>query len=343
MTNELLEEEPVFPENEGAPARQLDYLGYAPCPIRKELQRRMHAYFNAHKSEFGPIEWFSPDGCFHGSGDNDPYDLVWKGEDPSDMPGVMTDGGSSDFFTAEGHERWIASGVYADDAGIHTQIRPEFAEAGLEDPLGAMHLYASFPSVIMVDLEKLGDRPSPLGWKDLGNPIYKGDITLAGHDDNELSDNMLFNTWKNFGDDGLRALASNMKQFWAPAKMMKAIGAGHPDGTAIYCLNYFFAKACHRSEKARLVWPEEGAWFQPLMVLARKGRRPASQLAIDFLFTPEWGRYLDQVGFPPVYSYEGQPALPGKMSWAGWDFFRQPDLEAKREAMQAVFQEALHL
>ncbi|MEM8550390.1 MAG: ABC transporter substrate-binding protein, partial [Verrucomicrobiota bacterium] len=321
-------------------ARRLDYLGYAPCPIRAEMQRRMHAYYYTHESEFGQLEWFSPDGCFHGSGDNDPYDETWKEGSQEEMPGVMSDGGSSDFLTRHGHERWIASGIYGSVQKPELQVRPELAEAGIDDPLDAMHLYATFPSVILVDRERLGDRPVPQSWADLGDTQYQGDLTLAGHDGGKLSDNLLFNTWMRYGDDGLAALARNAKQFWSPAQMVKAAGSRHPDGTALYCLNLFFAVSRRRAEKVDIVWPQEGAYFQPLMVLGKTSRRPVSQLAIDFLYSENWARYLDQVGFPAMRAYDGQKPLPGKLSWTGWDFLRKHDLEALRLRLNGVFHSA---
>ncbi|WP_309400116.1 ABC transporter substrate-binding protein [Cerasicoccus maritimus] len=340
MNTDFYDEDPSFPENENNVARKLDYLGYAPCPIRAEMQRRMHAYYKAQAPEFGAIDWFSPAGCFHGGRENDPYDTTWETGAEDDMPGVMSDGGSSDFFTELGHKRWIESGVYGAIEKPEIAIRPELAEADIIDPLGAMHLYATFPTVMLVDREKLGDKPMPKRWEDLSNPVYEGDITLAGHSDGKLADNTLFNTWKRYGDEGLIGLGRNVRQFWSPAKIVKAAGARHPEGTSIYCLNYFFASSRRRAEKVELVWPEEGAYFQPLMVLGKRGRRPVSQLAIDFLYGENWAKYLDSVGFPCVRTYAGQKPLPGKLAWTGWDFIRGHNLEELRTRLNEVFTNA---
>lgn len=336
QSDDILEESPIFPESEGSPLRKLDYLGYAPCPIRHEMQRRMHAFFRKNEAEFGKLEWFSPAGC---GASNDPYDLIWKTENEADMPSVMSDGGSSDFFRKEGHERWIKSGVYGHiDLGGAT-MRKEFMDAGAIDPLGAMHMYAAFPSVIMVDLQKLGNRPMPKNWCDICNPIYKGDVTISGWED-EIPDVLLFNMWKNYGEDALSSLAKNIKNFWAPAQMAKTAGSGSTDGTAIYALNYFFAKGNPRDDKVKIVWPEDGAWFSPLTFLAKRDRRPVSGLPIDFLTGADWARFLDGAGVPAAYSYEGQKPLLGKLSWMGWDFIRNNDLDALRPKLNGIFMNA---
>jgi len=334
MQYDVLEENPTFPEYEGAPVRNLDYLGYAPCPFRHELQRRMNLHFRQNESSYGPIEWFSPSGCGES---NDPYDLIWKEGSEESMPGVISDGGSSDFFRREGFERWIQSGVYGPiDKGDLT-IRPELEEAGIEDPLEAMHMYATFPSVFLVDKQVLGERPLPRRWGDLADPIYKGDIITSGHH-GDLPDVLLFNTWKHFGGEGLVALGRNVKDFWSPAQMAKTAGSRSPSGAAIYVLNLFFALGNHHKETVELVWPEEGAWFNPLMILAKRGRRPVSQLPIDFLLSAEWGNYLSSIGVPPVHVFPGQKPLPGKLSWMGWDFARDNDLDRLRPELNALFE-----
>jgi len=338
LANDVLEEIPDFPENEGGALRKLDFLGYAPCPIRTEMQRRMHAFYTRNEAEFGRIDWYSPGSC---GSDGDPYDLIWKTDDPGEMPSVISDGGSSDFFRSEGFEKWIKTGVFGSLGRALPGLRPEVIDA--EDPLGAMHMYAAFPAVMLVDLEKLGNRPVPRGWEDLQDTIYSGDITLGGHGgDGNVSDQLLFNTWKNFGEAGLRKFAANVKNFWPPAHMAKMAGSGHSDGTAIYILNLFFARSNRHEDKVRLVWPCEGAWFNPLTVLAKSPdrRRAASNLPIDFLFSREWSEYLDTVGLPSTRRHPGLKPLPGKLSWIGWDLVRNMDMDVLRPRLQGIFNEA---
>ncbi|HNX04882.1 MAG TPA: ABC transporter substrate-binding protein [Opitutales bacterium] len=331
----VLDEIPTFPESEGGATRKLDFLCYAPCPIRHELQRRLWSFFR-EQGAAGKIEWFSPGGC---GGVNDPYDTIWQTADADGMPGVLSDGGSSDYFKKEGHERWIASGVYGPLGRALPAVRAQFADAGIADPLDAIHIYGAFPSVFMVDLARLGDRPMPRSWSDLNNPIYKGDITISGWED-EVPDSIIFNMWKNLGEKALGDFARNVKNFWAPAQMVKAAGTSNPEGTPIYVLNHFFAKGCPRTDIVKLVWPEDGAWFNPLSVLAKRGRRPVSNLAIDYLFSDDWAKYLDGAGVPSVHVHPGQKPLPGKLSWIGWDFIRRNDIDLLRVELNRFFQNA---
>jgi hypothetical protein len=336
MEYDLYDEYPSFSEDFGAKPRNLDYLGYAPCPFRKEMQRQMHPYFKRMEAEFGKLEWYSPSGC---GGHDDPYDLIWKNGTEETMAGVMSDGGSSDYFKKEGYEKWIKSGIFGPIDKSHLTIRSEFKAAGIEDPLQAMHVYAAFPTLIMVDKEKLGDRPMPKAWKDLGDPIYKNDVIISGYR-NDASDILLFNTWKNYGDEGLRAVARNIKDYWSPAQMAKTAGSGNPAGAALYSLNLFFARSHRFDDKVELVWPEEGVWFNPLMLLAKRNRRPVSQLPIDFILSRDWALFLDSIGVIPVHEYEGLKPLPGKVDWLGFDFYRNCDIDALRIELNKIFSEA---
>lgn len=328
------EEIPSFPETYGAKPRALDYLGYAPCPIRQEMQRQLHQHFRRHEAEFGPVEWFSPNGC----GGDDPYDLVWQNGTEESLPGLISDGGNSDFFKPEAHRRWIESGILSPIATDGLEVRPELAEAGIVDPCGGITIYGAFPSVLLVDHDKLKGRPAPRSWQDLLDPIYQGDVTIAGHH-GRAPDVLLFNTWKNHGDEGVKALARNVAEFSPPARMAKIAGLGSPQGTAVYVLNGFFAKAV-RGPAAEVIWPEEGAWFNPLMLLAKRSRRPASDLALRYLLGPEWAAYIESVGIPFAYRQPGQQPLPGRLSWMGWDFIRSHDLDTLRDDLLATFNAA---
>ena len=59
----LLDEEPVFPENENNQRRALDLLAHAPCPVRNEMRRRLHKHFRAVAQSGGAVPaWFMPAG-----------------------------------------------------------------------------------------------------------------------------------------------------------------------------------------------------------------------------------------------------------------------------------------
>lgn len=331
-TLDLLNDEPVFPETENGRKRQLDYLGYAPCPIRTEIRRRLHRRFETERLRSGlDTKWFMSMGC----GDADPYDEFWRTEDQAGLPALISEGGIADIFRPEFTRRWVETGVYGKLPA--PALRPEFAEAGMRDPLGAYHIYGVFPHVILADLKRLGERPLPRTWADLLNPMYRRDLIIGGWED-DVSDVILFNFHKEFGEAGLEALGRNVKGFWSGAEMARTAGTESPKGVALYVVPWFFASGSPHKERIRIVWPEDGVLAMPLFLLGKPELNPAAQIAFDFFTSPECAEFMAKVHFPPsLDAGEATPALPGKLKWLGWDYLRNHDLEALREPLNAAF------
>lgn len=329
LAPDALNEEPEFPEKESGVRRRLDYLGYAPCPIRAEMRRRLHKRFEAGRAEGRPSPlWYVPSGCH----ESNVYDEIWKTEDPDEFPGLVSEVGIGDFLQPTFVKRYFEGGLL--EPVFHGPVREEFKQAGLFDQTGLYHVYGVLPYLILVDLKRLGARPVPESWSDLLDPRYRGDIVINGWE-NDIQEALLFNMYKDFGEDGLSALGSNVKDFWHPADMAKTAGTENPKGAALYVLPWFFAKSAPRTERTLLVWPKEGAYATPLYLVAKRGRRQESQSPLDFLAGEDWGSFLARAGFPPART--DSPQLPGKLRWLTWEYARSRDLEGLRAPLNAAF------
>ncbi|AHF89170.1 hypothetical protein OPIT5_01785 [Opitutaceae bacterium TAV5] len=322
----LLDDEPVFPETETGLRRALDYLGYAPCPVRSEMRKRLHASFR--RAGLDPV-WYVPSGCH----EENVYDNLWQDGDPARFPGIVSDLGLEDLLRPAFVSRALDAGVYT-PLSPALPVRDAFRDAGFADPAGIHHVYAVFPYVILADLEKLGSRPLPSGWADLLHPRYRGDVVING-EAGDIHEVLLFNLYRDHGEAGLAALGANVRDFCHPSRMAKAAGSGDPDGAALYVLPWFFAKSAPRRERTALVWPVEGAYANPLYLFARPDRRPPAQHVLDFLTRGEWPALLARVGFPPATP--GAPDLPGKLRWPGWEFVRNHDLATLRVPLNEAF------
>lgn len=326
---DTLNEEPVFPEKETGVRRKLDYLGYAPCPIRAEMRRRMHKRFEDERADGRPSPlWYVPSGCH----ESNVYDDIWKVEDPAELPGVVSEVGIGDFLQPAFVERFFEGGLLS--APVSALVREEYKEAGLADPTGLYHVYGVLPYLILVDRKRLGSRAVPETWSDLFQPCYKNDIIINGWE-NDIQEALLFNMNKDFGEEGLASLGANVKDFWHPADMAKAAGTENPKGAALYVLPWFFAKSAPHTDRTLLVWPKEGAYVTPLYVLTKKERSEAARSPLDFLTGPSWAAFLAKAGFPPART--DAPSLPGKLRWIGWEYARSRDMEALRAPLNAAF------
>ena len=326
---DLLNDEPVFPENETGVRRQLDYLGWAPCPIRTELRQRLHRHFLAASRSGGPEPvWFMPAGC-HSS---NVYDDLWRTTNAADLPGLISETGFGDFNRPEFVSRWHDKGVFAripDD-----DVRPEFREAGLVDPRGLHRVYGANPEVVLVDLKRLGNRPLPRSWADILNPRFKRDVVISG-EPGDIHESLLFGLYRDHGEAGLAALGANVRDFMHPAEMAKTAGSQSPRGAALYVLPGFFARSGPHRTATQIVWPDEGAYLTPLYVMRKCDARPASALVLDYLCGAEWSAHLAKVGLAPARA--GSLPLPGKLRWVGWDFVRENDIEVLRAPLNAAF------
>jgi ABC-type Fe3+ transport system substrate-binding protein len=322
----LLNNEPIFPENEDGLPRRLDFLGYAGCPVRAELRRRLHARLRT----LAPAPaWFIPGGC-HG---DEPYAALWQTTDPAALPALIADTGFGDF-----NRPTFVKNFLSDTRTFAPQpadaIRPEFHDAGLVDPLGLHRVYGANIEVILVDKKNLGERPLPRCWEDLLHPRFRDAIVVSGSPD-DLFEGLLFAFYNDFGEDGLTALGANVHAFMHPAEMAKTCGSGNPRGGAIYLLPAFFAASIPHRENSHIVWPEDGAYLSPQYFLRRHGDNPAADLVADYLCGEEWAAHLAKIGFAPART--SAPLLPGKLRWLGWDFVRTHDIEALRAPLNAAY------
>ena len=326
---DLLDEEPVFPESETGQRRNLDYLGYAPCPVRAEMRRQMHRYFRAQRpAGVGEPRWFVPSSCH----DANVYDGLWQTEDESALPGLISEVGFGDFNRPQFIRRWLDSGAF--EAISDDEVRLEFSEAGLVDAKKIHRVIGANIEVVLVDLKRLGNRPLPKTWADILHPRFKHDIVISG-EEGDIHESFLFGLHKDHGEGALVALGANVSNFMHPAEMAKTAGTENPKGAALYILPWFFAQSSPRRELTKIVWPEEGAYLSPLYLFRKRSARPEAKLVQDFLLGKSWAAHLAKIGLAPARV--GSPALPGKLRWLGWDYVRNHDLEAMRAPLNAAF------
>lgn len=324
----LLCDEPVFPESDDGRRRRLDYLGYAPCPLRSELRRRLHATFQENIRPDRPAPaWFMPAGCHSPN----PYDELWLDSHLDDFPSLISEVGFGDFTRKAFADRWLLNTNHFEAIGAPT--RPEFQQAGLIDPNGRLHVYAVNAEVVLVDRARLGDRPAPRSWEDILHERFRNDLVVSGEEGN-LHETKLFALHSHFGEGALEALGRNVRGFMHPAEMAKTAGTAHPEGAALYLLPWFFAKACPRKETTAVVWPADGALGGLLYLLQRRMPTPGALAARQFLLGETWSRHLSRVGFPAAASGE---SLPGPLRWAGWDYVYKNDLETLRPRLNEAF------
>ncbi len=178
--------------------------------------------------------------------------------------------------------------------------------------------------VMLMDKVKLGNLPMPEKWSDLLKPIYKDKIIAFGNE-REVSKTTLIYLYKDFGIDGVKKYAENVKSLCLGPKMVKLAGTNSEEGAAIYILPSTFAMMSVR-EGTEIVWPTDGANLVPLSILIKKANKEKMKFFIDFLLEDYGQMYedIDSVSFNP--DIESKLLKEKKIKWVGWDYIYSNDL-----------------
>lgn len=327
-------EQPLI-ATETPPEGKLDFLVYIVCPLKHLFKDGLEAVLQEYRKETGKtFKGFVPMGC----GGTDPYEDIWQVERIEDFPDLVVSVGFDNLFKQRFLDEYVAKGYF--QAVQPQPVAPAFAECGLADPEGWHSIYGVFPYVMMVDRTKLGDLPSPQRWSDLLNPLYRRKIIIGGSWD-DLSEALLLNFYKDFGEEGLRKLAENVKDAWHASKMAKIAGTGHPDGAAIYVAPWFFAETSPHKEIVSIIWPEEGALVSPMYMLVKAAKIEELRVVVDYVTGTGFGQQAAETRWPMLNPGVVNP-LPenAKFKWLGWDYIRSAHVEYLIEHTRKLFLDA---
>ncbi len=319
-------------DSEPGPDKPVDLLLYAPCPVKLSVRDAVESIAQEHADENGPLRVHIPMGCTS----IDPYDPVYQERDPDRLPGVIASIGFGDFWRKEFVDRHVSAGVF--QAVLPDKVNPLYEQAGLLDPAGCYTVYGVTPYILVVDEKSLSGLPLPRAWEDLLHPRYQGKIVMCG-DGDDMADAVLLNIYKDFGPEGIRALAKNTKGLAHSSTLAKLAGGSDAAAGAISIMPVFFALSTKHPPHVRVIWPKDGAAASPLYFLARKKERARLAPLITF-FTQ---------GFPAIESARlfmplgdtGPSLFPSeaRIKWLGWDFVAAHEVNRLRDEMAALFRQ----
>ncbi|MDR3640455.1 MAG: ABC transporter substrate-binding protein [Humidesulfovibrio sp.] len=322
------------------PARELDLLLYAPCPVKlvmKDAVDRVSADMAARG--LPPLAMHVPMGCTS----VEPYDPLRFETDEAALPGVIASIGFGDFWQRGFAERFAETF----EAVRPQTVSPLHEQAGMLDPRGIYTIYGCTPYLFVVDLARLDNVPPPRTWAELLEPRYSGRITMCG-DGDDMADAVLMSVYKDFGLEGIKRLAESCRGFMHSSTMTKAAGAKSAGGSAsgdkdsragaIYIMPAFFACSTRQPDSVRVIWPEDGAAASPLYFLAKKSEKQRLAPLLECL-TTGFAAIPSAAWFAPLALDAARSPLPPEASlkWVGWDFIRSRDINALRDQLNAEF------
>lgn len=306
----------------------LDLLLYSPCPVKLAVKERLDAICRAREEAGKPLRIHIPMGCTS----VDPYDPLHLETDPDRLPDITASIGFGDFFRRGFRERFVDKGLF--QAVLPQTVHPLHENAGIVDPEGRYTCYALTPYIFLVDTNRLGGVEPPRRWEDLLDPRYKGQINMCG-DGDDMADAVLMSIHKQFGMQGIEALAANAHGLMHSSRMGKS--GGSSKGGGIYIIPYFFAETSIQPAHMRVIWPADGTAASPIYFLAKATSRPRLDDLLDF-FTRGFGEIESARWFLPLGGPLPDNLPPGaSIKWVGWDYIRERDITALRDELNAVF------
>jgi hypothetical protein len=328
LAEDALGDEPTFPEEQGHPARQLDFYGRPMPPINRELRRLLYAHYRRHCPD---AAWFVPMPLH-----SKPYYYFSRIDSAEQIPLLIAE------FGLLGASHLALESAWRDVfmANQQNDLRQEFVQAGLQDPLGILQIYGTSCWVLLVDWERLGDREPPRGWEDLFDPRFHGEIVING-DDTVPAALLLTHLALDYGIDAMETLGRATRNLAKGSEMARAAGSQRRERGTIYVLPWFWANNnIHRSRTA-IVWPQEGAYCSPFYWYAQAQHTPASQCALEFLQGPIWGKRVESIHCIVAQSTHACREIPGRLRWMGWDQARDDCRPSLHKAALTAFQNGL--
>jgi hypothetical protein len=310
----------------------LDFLGQVHCPIKdrysrlwKEFQDR---YNSAHESKLRGVVPMGGCGI-------DVYYNISSVESREKYPSVVTDSGFGEFLTGDFLDS-PEKNAWFSTRPLPEPVTPLFRGLDLRDPRGIFTIYGAMPYVLLVNHRRLKGRPVPRRIADLCAADYEGSVGV-GFAPDDITELLLLEIWKEQGERGIRALAHNV-DFAGRAPEMAADAVANRDGVCVYLISWFFAHAVPKRDYLEIIWPDDGAIFNPLYALFKNEETERQKACGEFLFGQELGQVMADGWFAHVHPGVRHAAPEGAcFRWVGWDYIYEKRITERVGGIEAVY------
>jgi ABC-type Fe3+ transport system substrate-binding protein len=317
---------------------RLDFIGQVLCPLKARFKEGYDRVALERERRTGrPLRSYVPTVCGGGekpSEGKSPGDVL-RFMGIADFPDMAASFDYGDYFSEAFRDRFLGRGHF--EAPPRKGVNRNFSDSGLDDPEGEYYVYGGYPIVFLVDREKLRGRPVPRTWRELLDPIYRKDITISGGH-GRVGASVPMHMARAFGEEAIERLDRNVARAIHPSEMARLAGSGRDDGTAIYTIMGFFGKARGEKGDTELVWPDDGAIFDPAFFLLKKGKLEEYRDLVEYVAGAEFGRVSASNGFPAAHpEVDNGLGSDARLQWLGWDFLRSTDMDAFKQRVTAPF------
>ena len=297
---------------------RIDFKVEVPCPMKNRFQAAIDQFEREHLEATGErYRSFVPNVCGeHVDGAGTIRDIA-AATDIDQIPDICIDFASGPFSSPQIVERFVRTGAF--EQVIAVSGLPWLADPGsFIDPYGAYNILAVNPEVMLVETRALNGRPAPRSLEDLLDPIWESSICLP--DNHKHIGTRFFSAIRQrFGEDGLAAMDRNAVTAMNGPTIARSAGHGTPKA-AIYLLPWVFARGAARPGKLDLVWPDDGANCNPIVLMVKRERAAKNNALLEFLLSPTVARVFADNQFPATRPGTDNGLPEGAtVRWLGWD------------------------
>jgi ABC-type Fe3+ transport system substrate-binding protein len=309
---------------------QLHFSAMLPCGLRNPFKEYFEAVVNGNIEPFADLNFLIEGNVNH---ELSYYPLLDSIAEINELPDVIIASDVNNFFHRPFISRFIEKGIFS----TYAPYKPNnyLEKDGFADPNGNFTMFTSNLLVMVVDKQRLGNRPLPKIWNDLLDSNFRNDIVMRGEDD-FFCNAVMLPFYKDGGKAAIEILAQNIKGGLHPAEMVKLAGTQKTGAATVYIMPYFFAKRI-QNKQVEIVWPEDGAIVSPVFMLVKKEKIEKHQFLLDFLLSKETGELFTGRCFPSIHPEVSNEAFPDPVKWLGWDFLNTHDIGALKDDIRDTF------
>jgi ABC-type Fe3+ transport system substrate-binding protein len=309
---------------------QLHFSAMLPCGLRNPFKEYFEAVINGNNEQFSDLNFLIEGNVNH---ELSYYPLLDSITDINELPDIIIASDVNNFFHRPFINRFIDKGIFV--AYTPYKFNNYLEKAGSSDPNNNFTMFTTNLLVMVIDTERLGNRPIPKTWNDILDSSFRNEIVMRGEDD-FFCNAVMLPFYKDGGNTAIETLAMNIKSGLHPAEMVKLAGTQKAEAATIYIMPYFFAKRI-QNKQVEIVWPEDGAIVSPVFMLVKKDKVEKHKFLLNFLFGKETGEMLTGRFFPAINPNVKNDNFPEPVKWLGWDFLNSQDIGALKNDIRETF------
>jgi hypothetical protein len=196
-------------------------------------------------------------------------------------------------------------------------LREELVEAGFTDPKGYFHPFVIIPFVIFYNQNLLDEKDLPRIWEELLDARWRSKILMP--DEYRMVSKIVRTFMAAHYPDKFDNFQRNVVHQGAPIDVVNAVDDGqYPLGIT----NIAFARIS-RNKNTRLLWPEDGVFCMPQVMVWSKNADERLLETGDYLLSRQVQEYLALQSFVPASPEVAIPPLLAEnrvgLRWEGWE------------------------